>query len=628
MKNALEILGKYWGYPSFRKGQEAIISAIESNEDVIALLPTGGGKSICYQVPGLMREGICIVISPLIALMEDQIHQLSKRNIRALMVNSTMTKHQIDIALDNACYGNYKFLYIAPERLETRIFKERLKKMNVSMIAIDEAHCISEWGHDFRPAYQKIHRLREELPNTPMIALTATATREVTKDIEKHLNLKNVKLFESSFERPNLSYHIHKTLGKQNDLDNILNRFKNQSGIIYASSRKAVKETYDYLYTNGFSATFYHGGLGNVERKKRQNAWTNGDNKIMVATNAFGMGIDKGDVRFVIHIEPPQNIESYFQEAGRAGRDNEKAEAHLLFSDKDLENIQTRHQKSFPDLKFIKQVYVALASHFQLATGSGLDERYPFDLAEFSRKYRFDLFESFSALKILENNGLIYLTEAGIRSSSMFIKASKEAIYSEQVRRKVSDQLINFILRTSVGIFDKYVSIDERKIAEKTGISLAQVKDTLQHLKDLDLIDYLPSSQSPEIIFTSEIIAQNNLRISSDAYSKRKEVKENQLNNLIQLLETKSCIQKEVLKYFGFQSNDCGNCSNCLRKNKSPLSKELVWTKITSNSITEIAQLAHELSVYNTSELIDILRIIEDEGKISISMDGSRFEKI
>lgn len=630
LKEGLKILEKYWGHSSFREGQEKAVSALLNGEDVLALMPTGAGKSVCFQVPSIAKEGICIVVSPLIALMEDQVQQLNKRNIKALQINSTMNSRQIDIALDNAAYGDFKFLYISPERIETRIFQERLKKMKVNFIAVDEAHCVSEWGYDFRPAYLKINVLRELLPKIPLIALTATATEKVAIDIQEQLKMKEACVAQTSFERSNLSYNIIQSTDKLNDLGKIIKQFKSESGIIYCASRRVVKDIYDWLFSNEYKATFYHGGLRSDDRKKRQLLWTKGDVHVMVATNAFGMGIDKSNVRFVVHFEPPQNIENYFQEAGRAGRDGNEASTFLFYSEKDIVNMQTRHEKSFPDLKFIKHTYKALASYHRLAIGSGEAEKFSFDLNAFSSNYKFDLYETYAALKFLENDGYIYLSNSGARSSKLKFETTPKILYNEQVRNKDIDKLVNSILRTCIGVFDKHVSIDENSISKITSLPIKFIVSTLERFDQSDLADYVPASQNPELTFVTEVLAENQLQITPGNYIHRKKVKTEQLQLLIDLLRSSDCISKQIINYFGYDSVDCLKCSNCLSKSNQDLSKNefCYWLNRQEKNDFLIENLILRLKITNKTSFLETLRKVQDENLIEISVDGRSIKKI
>lgn len=562
----VDILYQYWGYTSFREGQLNVIQSIYEQNDVFALMPTGGGKSICYQVPALLSDGTCLVITPLIALMQDQIQQLERRGIKALMVHSNMTKKEVDITLDNAIYGNYKFLYVSPERLQSRLFKIRAQKMKISFIAVDEAHCISEWGFDFRPAYRNIKAFRQEHPNLSCIALTATATPDVVKDIIDQLDMQNPAFVQTEFERKNLTYNAFESNSKYNDLQDLLVSYKNDSSIIYCGTRKQVKSLYSYLHEKGFSVSFYHGGLLKEEREERQKEWTKGAIKTMIATNAFGMGIDKSDVRLVIHYDIPETIENYFQEAGRAGRDGKSANAALFYNQTDFENLDLKLKLSFPPIETIKRVYNAVGNYFQIAFGAGKGVSYEIDLADFSEHYKFNITEVFHAFKFLALEGLIELSDdIGKFSKLQFITDTK-TLYNEQVKNKEINSLILFILRTNMGVFDHAVNIHEKVIAQKTGIKESRIKQILMRLNDLELVHYKPGNLKPQILFLQERIPDSNVFIRPENYQHRKAVRTEKKEEFESLLNSKNCISEIVINYFGGKGKACGKCHRCLKK--------------------------------------------------------------
>ncbi|MFT6148003.1 MAG: ATP-dependent DNA helicase RecQ, partial [Saprospiraceae bacterium] len=442
-----EVLKKFWGFDNFRSMQLEIIKSVLDGKDTLALLPTGGGKSICFQIPALCQEGICIVVSPLIALMKDQVHNLNKRGIPAVAIYSGMHYREIDRVFDNCAYGKIKFLYLSPERLMTDLAQERIKKMNVNLIAIDEAHCISQWGYDFRPPYLEIAKIRILHPKVPFLALTATATPEVVTDIQERLEFKTENVFQKSFRRDNLAYVVLNDEGKLEKMLSILQKVKGSS-VVYVRNRKKTKEAAQFLQLNNIYADFYHAGLTNDVRSKKQDAWINNQTRVMVSTNAFGMGIDKPDVRTVIHLTLPDSLEAYFQEAGRAGRDGNRAFSILLYSETDKVELERQFEQSYPAFSEIKQVYRALGSYFQLAIGSGLGESFDFDLIEFCRHYKFKVVETFNALKILMHEGWLFMTEAVYVPSSLMVKATKEDLYDYKLRNKGFENLITTILRT------------------------------------------------------------------------------------------------------------------------------------------------------------------------------------
>lgn len=557
---AQEVLKKYWGYDEFRSMQADIIQSVLDGKDTLALLPTGGGKSICFQVPALIQEGICIVVSPLIALMQDQVHNLTKRNISAMAIYSGMDYRDIDRAFDNCVYGNVKFLYLSPERLTTELAQERIKKMKVNLLAIDEAHCISQWGYDFRPPYLEIANIRTLLPKTPVIALTATATPEVVEDIQERLVFKTKNVFQKSFARDNLAYVVLEEANKADKMLDMLRKVKG-TGIVYVRNRRKTKQVAQLLMRNGISADFYHAGLPNVLRAEKQGNWINNRTRIMVATNAFGMGIDKADVRMVIHLDLPDSLEAYFQEAGRGGRDGKKAYATLLYNDKDKQELERQFVQSYPDVSFIKQVYQALGSSFQLAVGSGLGESYDFDLVEFSQRYKFEIVKVFSALKILEKAGWLLLTESVYIPATIFIKTSKEKLYDYQLRNKKIEDLLKVILRTYQGAFSHPVKINELQLAKFLQKSTEQLKNALLSLKNDEIIDYVPQKEKPQVIFIRERASLENLTINQEQYSFLKKRQKERIAACISYATTNECRSKQLLAYFGEKNvEDCGQC--------------------------------------------------------------------
>ena len=500
MPTYTEILKKYWGFSSFRPLQEEIIEKVAKGNDTIALLPTGGGKSICFQIPGLAKEGLCIVISPLIALMNDQVKNLNDRGIKAMAISSAMSKKEIDISLDNAIYGDYRFLYVSPERLQSPLFQERLSKMPVNLIAVDEAHCISQWGYDFRPAYLKIAALREFHPKVPIIALTASATEKVVADIGNKLKLKEPHLFKKSFTRANLSYVVLKEENKEKKLLDILNKVKGTS-IVYVRSRKQSTTLSAFLRENGISADYYHAGLNSVIRNEKQQAWMNNLIRVIVSTNAFGMGIDKADVRTVIHFDLCENPENYYQEAGRAGRDGKKAYAIQLFDERDKQLSQTKINNQFPEIKFIKDVYSKLGNFYKLAYGAGFEQSYPFNLGDFSIFSNLPALASYNALKILEQNEYLSMNEIDNSPSKVKFIISNTDTYDYQLRNEKHSAIIDLMLRSYSRLFDDYVAINELVMAKRLRVEQKEIKQQLQYLAHMNVIEYLPKSSTGSIFF-------------------------------------------------------------------------------------------------------------------------------
>ncbi|MGB1039295.1 MAG: RecQ family ATP-dependent DNA helicase, partial [Flavobacteriales bacterium] len=470
-----DILKLYWGYDSFRDSQEEIISSVLDGNNTLALLPTGGGKSICYQVPALVNEGICVVVSPLIALMKDQVENLNKRGIKALAIYSGMNKREIDIALDNCVYGNYKFLYVSPERLQTEIFKVRVAKMKVNLIAVDESHCISQWGHDFRPAYQKIKDLREIIDSSvPFLAVTATANKRVITDISEQLSIGSSHVIKQSFYRENLGYLVLKIENKKERLLQILKK-TNSCGIVYANTRRKTVETAQFLASNGFRADYYHGGLTQDDRDRKQQNWIENKTQIIVATNAFGMGIDKPDVRVVVHLEPPASPEAYFQEAGRGGRDGKQSFGALLYKPSDKLNLEKFHELEFPEISLIKKIYNSLGNYFRLAIGGGEGISYEFNLGEFCNQFNFDVIKTHHALSILSLAGYISLSEAISRPNKVKFKVNNNELYNYQIKHPEHEKLIQILLRNNESIFDSLIGVNLTQIGEKLNKKASEV---------------------------------------------------------------------------------------------------------------------------------------------------------
>lgn len=566
---ALEVLKKYWGFDSFRDQQGDIVQNVIDGFDTFALLPTGGGKSICFQVPGMVREGICIVISPLIALMQDQVKNLKSRGIRAAAITSGMSRREIDIMLDNAKFGSLDFLYVSPERLKTDIFIARFKQMQVGLIAIDEAHCISQWGHDFRPPYLEIHKLREIHPDVPMIAVTATATETVKQDIIEFLQLRSPNYFEGNFARENISYEIYNIENKRNAILKACERFQGMTGIIYCQTRKETKEIARLLLAHKFSAGVYHGGLDGEERKSKLDLWMNDKIRIMIATNAFGMGIDKPDVRFVLHYEIPNNIEAYFQEAGRSGRDGKASRNMAFYNDVDIKRMKQMMALQFPPMDFIKLVYRALCNHLNIAIGSGENESYPVKIAELAKKYNLDIISTYNALKILELNGTLLFTDAAFSPTRMKFAVSNKTLYEFQIRNEKYDPLISVLSRSYTGIFTEFREIDEGKIAQTIRKSKFEVKKELEYIEKQGLIDINWQTNDPLVTLLHERLPDDYMYIDTSVYKTRKEVAHSKLDSMIDFIQKPICRSILLLQYFGQAGEKCGKCDICLAESKS-----------------------------------------------------------
>ncbi len=565
------ILKQYWGHDHFRPLQRDIIQAATNRRNVLALLPTGGGKSVCFQVPGLMMDGITVVVSPLIALMQDQVAQLKKRGVPSLIVHSGMSRSEIDIALDNAVFGKYKFLYLSPERLQTDIFRERFSRMNVSFVAVDEAHCVSQWGYDFRPPYLLIPKLREIKPDLAILALTATATTVVRDDIIDKLGLKNAAVFQSSFARTNLSLVVRKTETKEKKLLEILRKVPG-TGIAYVRSRKATVELSKWLERQQISSTFYHAGLNHAERSKRQQEWIDDDKRVMVATNAFGMGIDKPNVRVVVHLDLPENLESYFQEAGRAGRDEKRAYAALLYHESDVQRLRANVLQSYPAIDYLKRVYQALANFYQLAEGSAEGESFEFDLDRFCKQFSLRNAAAFSALKKLEEEGLIQLSESFYRPSKVHLVADKAQLYEFQVAQAKFDPLIKTLLRLyGAELFNDFVDVGEGTLAASLKVTPEEVAGSLTQLSKLQLLEYQPASDAPSVTFLLPRQDAERLPLNTTHLNSRRDLAVKKAEAMIHFAEQDHrCRMQVVMDYFGEESfQTCGACDVCIGRKKT-----------------------------------------------------------
>lgn len=564
MKRFEQILVKYWGYPEFRPLQLDIIQSVNAGKDTLGLMPTGGGKSITFQVFSLSKPGICIVVTPLIALMKDQVENLNKKGIKALAVHSGMSQREIKLTLDNAVWGDYKFLYVSPERLGSERFVERLRQMDINLLTVDEAHCISQWGYDFRPSYLNINEARKLIPDVPVLALTATATPKVAHDIQDKLAFTEKNLLKVSFERENLNYLVRHVEDKSGYLLNTLKKTKG-SGIIYVRSRKATREVAEELRKNGVAADYYHAGLSNLVRNTRQDEWLKGKTRVIVATNAFGMGIDKPDVRFVIHIEAPDSLEAYYQEAGRAGRDGRKSAAVLLFNNADKVKLKKHVTVAFPEIANIKRIYDALGNYFQIAIGYGKGMTYEFSLQNFAQAYKFQQAMVYNSLKILQREGYLEFTEEVDNPSRVSFVVSRDELYKFQVANADFDNFIKLILRSYTGLFSGYVAIDEELLAKRAGIDQEVVYNFLKHLRKSNIIDYIPRSRTPFIYFSKERISIDRLKISKENYTIHKKDYAERIDAVIHYAtSTSNCRSQILLSYFGEDdAAPCGTCDVC-----------------------------------------------------------------
>ena len=628
------ILKQYWGYDEFRSVQAEVIRSVYAGHDTLVLMPTGGGKSVTYQVPALAQEGICVVITPLIALMKDQVDSLRRRGIKATAVYAGMTPRQIDITLDNCAYGDYKFLYVSPERIDSALFRARFQKMNVSLIAVDEAHCISQWGYDFRPSYLKIARLRELAPDVPVMALTASATPAVVEDIFDKLGFREKNLFEASFGRKNLSYVVRETENKPEQLLRIIHNVGG-SGIVYTRTRERAEKIAELLQENGIAADFYHGGLANMMRGIKQDKWLRGELQVIVATNAFGMGIDKPDVRFVVHADLCDSLEAYYQEAGRAGRDGRAAYATILLSEQDKASIRKRVGMEFPPVDTIRKIYTAICNWYQVPFGAGRDTAHDFNIYEFGYKSKYFIPTVVNALKILQLNGYMMLTDESDHPARVVFAVKRDDLYRIQVNHADLDYFIKVLLRTYSGIFTDFVAVDENEIAHLSGYTVERVQELFKRLWQMRIIKYIPGSRSAMIIFLDERLDDANLRISPESYRLRKEVAENRIQAMIGYAEnTSDCRSLVLQRYFGEDAIEpCGKCDICRQRRKIEKGDDGLHANLRERILEQLEageKSLHELVAGLSGDLNEILeeiRTLTEEQQIRQKPDG-RIERI
>lgn len=617
-----KILTRYWGFTSFKPLQEEIIMSIAEGRDTLGLMPTGGGKSVTFQVPALAREGTCLVITPLIALMKEQVNRLNKLEIKSLAIHSAMSKEEIDNAMENCIYGDYKFLYISPERISTQIFQGKIGRLNLSLVAVDEAHCISQWGYDFRPSYLKIVSLRNLIaPDVPFLALTATATTNVIEDIMEKLAFRQKNVLRTSFLRKNISYLVRHAEEKGTYLIKTLNKV-NGSGIVYVRSRKRCREVAEILSENGINADFYHAGLPDELRDNKQAAWSAGETRVIVATNAFGMGIDKADVRFVIHWDIPDSIENYYQESGRVGRDNKPAYAVLLYSPSDKTRLNDSLRQKFPPVEKIKDTYEALCNFLQVPLGSGKDNVFDFNMADFVSRYRLPVIETFNCLAFLQREGYVEFTEEINNPSRVHFVVGRDDLYKFQVANESFDGFIKLLLRSYTGMFTEFVAINEDSLARKSAITRDTVYQYLVKLSSMNIIRYIPGKKTSLVIFTEERLVRKALMISPDNYLHVKEKYTARLEKMIDYAESKNrCRSVILLDYFGEESDRCGICDVCRERNELELSKyefDLILEEIKSilaEKGPDSEELVKMIS-YPEEKVIKVIRWLLDHNKI------------
>lgn len=622
------MLQQYWGYPAFRPLQEDIVRSVLTGRDTLALLPTGGGKSICYQVPALCQEGICLVVSPLIALMKDQVHNLQKRGIPSAAIFSGMSNRDIDIVFENACNGAYKLLYLSPERLRTDMAIARIQRMNVNLLAVDEAHCISQWGYDFRPPYLQIADLRPLLPEVPVLALTATATSEVLEDIQEKLAFQEKNVFRQSFVRTNLSYSVLYESKKREKLLDILRNVPG-TGIVYVRSRGETKEIAKLLTDNRFSADFYHAGLAPEERNARQEAWIAGKTRIIVCTNAFGMGIDKPDVRVVVHLNLPDGLEAYFQEAGRGGRDGLKSYATLLYAPADADSLRFHLQSAYPPVELVRKVYQALGSYAQLALGAGLGESFDFDLQSFCAAYKLDHAPTHAALRLLEQEGWVALSDIAGTPARAFVTASREAIYDYQLRSKQADAVIKVLLRAYPGIHAGFVDISETYMAQWAQLPPDTIRQTLETAHREGFLMYEPRKDKPQLVFLRPRASAEDVSIDLAKFNFRKQRAEERVELAIAYAETRKCRSQQLLAYFGeTDSPACGICDVCTGRHKTDLptatfeSLERKIRDVLRHEPLPFDEVLKAFAEKRHDAVAQVIGYLLDEGKLEQSEEG------
>ena len=625
-----EILQQYWGYAKFRPLQQEIIESVCQGNDTLGLMPTGGGKSITFQVAALSKPGLCIVITPLIALMKDQVDNLKRRQIKATAVYSGMTNTEIDIAFNNCILGDYKFLYISPERLKTQRFIQVVTQMSVNLIAVDESHCISQWGYDFRPSYLEIANIREILPKVPILALTATATPDVVDDIQEKLHFKTKNVFSKSFERKNLTYSVFEKNDKVGALLQICRNTKG-TGIVYVATRKETKEIAYVLQQNGFVADFYHGGLDAATRAKKQELWMRTPNEIMVSTNAFGMGIDKPDVRFVVHLNIPESLEAYFQEAGRAGRDEKDAQAYLFYNQGDIQKLKDNFEKKYPSFQTVSETYDSLGNYCQVGIGDGEGTVHDFDLVDFCKKFNLGIVETMNAMKLLEEEGFILSSDPEDTHSKIKLNYDRNELYKFQIEHKDIDPFLKFLLRNCTGVFTDFVPINENHLAQVAKCTVEVIKNYLNYLHKIEVLTYIPAKQNPIITFISNRVEKKSVRLNEQFILQRKERQRKRLEAVIQYVtNTSKCRCTQLLEYFGEKSSvRCGKCDVCVTRNEvniSSLQFDYIvedLKKCIGSMPASLDEIYQKTTIKDEQQILSVIKFLLDKQKIRY-VEGGR----
>lgn len=626
-RTAAEVLKQYWNYDSFRPKQEDIVNSVLSDRDTLAMLPTGGGKSICFQVPALVKEGLCLVISPLIALMKDQVQNLRKKGITAFAIYSGMSRKDVISTFKLAATGNCRFLYVSPERLETDLFREFLPALHVCLIAVDEAHCVSQWGYDFRPPYLRIADIREELPGIPVLALTATATPSIREDICRKLKMENPGIFIESFLRPNLSFSAHHTTSVINKMLDILRRLDGSS-IIYCRNRRRTKEISDLLTMHGITSDYYHAGLSQEDRSQKQERWMKNEVRVIVCTNAFGMGIDKSDVRLVIHAEVPDNLENYYQEAGRAGRDGKKSYAVLLYNEDMLEELAQQHKLQFPETEYIRQIYQGLANYMQVPLGTE-QVSYPFDLNDFLKKFSFQSKPAQAAMQALQQEGFISLNDPVFSPATIYFICDRQVLNQFEEENPLLEPLIKVLLRSYGGIYDQPVNIHEKTLSSLLGWTQEEIVKGLNRLHQFQIVDYNARKETPQVYYNQPRRKSADIHIDEHAYRFRKEQFIKRVKGILDYVQTKTCRSKAIAEYFGEEGAEaCGICDNCVRKEKeklSPAEFEAIYQKLRTGtqklSLTPGA-LFDQFADIHFEHLRKVIDFIQAENKLVVDEKG------